>query len=443
MSSSSAIIILFAFLPLVFSIANAQVPPSETFQFVNEGDFGDFIVEYGGDYRMLGIFNAPFQLGFYNTTPNAYTLALRWGLTRQEPFFRWVWEANRGKPVRENATFSLGTDGNLVLAEVDGTVVWQTNTANKGVVGFKLLSNGNMVLHDSKGKFIWQSFDYPTDTLLVGQSLRAGGVAKLVSRASEKENIDGPYSFLMEPKRLAMYYKSSNSPRPVLYFTSSEWFTVREGSLENITFTSEPETEEAFAYHLSLDSSVAGVRLARPRYNSTISLLRLEMDGNLRIYTYDERVDWGPTEKTFTLFDRDSDWEISECQLPERCGKFGLCDDNQCVACPMGKGLLGWTKECEAKKVTSCKASDFHYYKVEGVNHFMSKYTRGATTKVEDCGKKCTSDCKCLGYFYHQETSKCWIAYDLKTLTKFPNSTHVGFIKVPNNQTITNLVNLL
>ncbi|KAJ4726441.1 Epidermis-specific secreted glycoprotein EP1 [Melia azedarach] len=422
------------FLSLIFSLAEAQVPPSETFTFVNDGEFGPYVNEYDADYRMLSVFSSPFQLAFYNTTPNAYTLALRLGLQRQEPLYRWVWEANRGKPVRENATFSLGTDGNLALAEADRTIVWQSNTANKGVVGFKLLSNGNMVLYNAKGDFIWQSFDYPTDTLLVGQSLRVGAVTKLVSRASFVDNVDGPYSLVMEPKRLAMYYKSSSSARPALYFTSSEWFGVLDGSIQNVTFNSEPENDENLAYDLSLSTSNGGgVLLTRPKYNATTSFLRLGMDGNLKIYTYFSKVDWGPNQVTFTLFDRDSTWE-SECQLPERCGKLGVCEDNQCVACPTENGLLGWSKDCAPKKITSCRPNDFHYYKVDGVDHFTSKYTRGTgPIKVEDCGKKCTSDCKCLGYFYHQETSRCWIAYDLKTLTKFPNSTHFGYIKAPNN----------
>jgi hypothetical protein len=116
------------------------------------------------------------------------------------------------------------------LADADGRVAWQTNTAKKGVVGFKLLPNGNLVLHNSKGNFIWQSFDDPTDTLFIGQSLRAKGVTKLVSWASEKDNKDGPYNLVMEPKRLALYYKSTNqkntyihkskkSPRRILYFS--------------------------------------------------------------------------------------------------------------------------------------------------------------------------------------------------------------------------------
>ncbi|KAH9723049.1 EP1-like glycoprotein 4 [Citrus sinensis] len=297
---------------------------------------------------MSGIYNDLFNLGFYNTTPNAYTLALLFGSMDRKTVFRWVWEANRGKPVRANAVLSFGTDGNLVLAEADGTVVWQSNTANKGVVRFELLSSGNMVLRDSKGKFIWQSFDYPTDTLLVGQSLRVSRVTKLISRLSIKENVDGPHSFVMEPKRLALYYKSSNAPRPLVYYT----FPISYKGLKNLTLKSSPET----MYKLTLDSSDGNsLVLDRPKYDSTISFLRLSMDGNLRVFTFPREVDWLPEEgrfwlpeeERFTLFGKDSrgsnaiNWE-NECQMPDKCGELGLCEDNQCIACPTEKGLIGW-----------------------------------------------------------------------------------------------------
>ncbi|KAK3198667.1 hypothetical protein Dsin_022082 [Dipteronia sinensis] len=234
----------------------------------------------------------------------------------------------------------------------------------------------------------------------------------------------------MEPKQLAMYRKINNSPRSVLYYSTS--LINGKDTIQYVKFKSDPETDEGFAYKLTLGSVSGTLVLARPKYNGTLSFLRLGMDGNLVIYTYYDKVFWGGYEKTFSLFDRDSIWE-TECQLPERCGDFGVCEDNQCVACPSEKGLLGWSKSCEPNKLTSCAAKDFHYYKVEGVDHYMSKYTRGSgPVKVEDCGKKCTSDCKCFGYFYKEDTSRCWLAYDLMTLTKVSNSTHLGFIKVPN-----------
>ncbi|KAL2496511.1 D-mannose binding lectin protein with Apple-like carbohydrate-binding domain [Forsythia ovata] len=342
----------------------------------------------------------------------------------------WVWEANRGNPVGEKATFSLGGDGNLVLANADGRVAWQSNTENKGVVGFDLLPNGNMVLYDSKGNFLWQSFDSPTDTLLVGQSLRLGGPNKLVSRVSKKENKDGPYSLVLEPNRFAMYYKSNNAPTSMLYFDSTDFLFFRKSTLNSLKFISDPDTDEAYAYKLKLENPNNWVRIiSRPNYNSTFTYLRLGIDGTLKAYTFYDKVDYNAWEVTFTLFRRDSG---DECQLPERCGNFGLCEDSQCVACPLPNGLTGWSKNCEPPKVTSCKAEDIKYYKLEGVDHFITKYTRGNGPVAEaKCSNKCTTDCKCVGYFYHQTESRCWIVYDLKTLTKVANSTHLGYIKAP------------
>ncbi|KAL5580071.1 hypothetical protein UlMin_012513 [Ulmus minor] len=425
MTFSSLMLFFFSLFLLTFSFSIAQVPSNATFKFVNEGEFGPYVNEYNADYRTLRS-NGLFTLCFYNTTLNAYTLALRIGRQRAEPVYRWVWEANRGNPVGENATLIFGIDGNLILADADGRVTWQTKTANKGVVGLRLLPNGNIVLYDSKGKFVWQSFDYPTDTLLVGQSLRIGGINKLVSRLSEKENKEGPYSYVLEPKGLSLYYKSKSSVKSLLYFSTTQQAQTGD-TLKNWTLEVEPDNYDENASVITF-----GFFLVRPKYNSTLTFLRLGIDGNIKFYTYNDKVDWGPTEVTFTLFHRNSNWE-SECQLPARCGTFGVCEDNQCVACPTSKGLLGWSKNCEPEKLKSCRPSDFHYYKVEGVDHFLSKFNSGSALKESDCEKKCTSECQCLGYFYNQQSSRCWIAYDLMTLTKVDNSTHVGHVKTPNN----------
>ncbi|KAJ6844070.1 epidermis-specific secreted glycoprotein EP1-like [Iris pallida] len=167
-ASPPSLFLFFFFLLLFFSLSQAQV---QTFTYVNEGEFGPYITENDADYRVLPPFSSPFQMCFYNTTPGEFYLALRMATRRSESTFRWVWRANPFSPVRDNATFSLRPDGDLVLANPDGKIVWSTNTANKGVVGLKIVPGGNIVLYDNKGKFVWQSFDHPTDTLLVGQSL--------------------------------------------------------------------------------------------------------------------------------------------------------------------------------------------------------------------------------------------------------------------------------
>ncbi|KAI3753673.1 hypothetical protein L2E82_25733 [Cichorium intybus] len=434
--SSSLSLILFFFIFRSFSISDAIVSPADTFQYVNQGNFGEFDSEYAPNYRPLPPFTSPFQLCFYNTTAGAYTLGLRMGTRRDESIMRWVWEANRGNPVGEDATFSLGSDGNLVLADGDGRIAWQTNTANKGVVGFAILSNGNIVLRDSKGSFVWQSFDSPTDTLLFGQSLKIGGPTKLVSRASTTNNVNGVYSFVLEPKRLGLYYKN------MLYWAS----TFTELNNPNVTLVNatleiqETEYEENYFNSLQCRLSNSGGQAYLDfnllRYNSTLSYLRLGIDGNLRLYSYRRNVRFSSWSLLFTFFDRTvipnrRDINEDECQLPDRCGKFGLCEDNQCVGCPSPTGVFAWSKDCNVKS-PPCKAGGFRYYQLKGVDHFTVKYSPGTgPVKQKDCESKCSKDCKCMGYFYHTDRSRCWIANELKTLTRVGNSTHLAYVKTP------------
>lgn len=190
---------------------NTTVPANETFHFVNEGKYFEHMLSDVGTYLPLDTIvpsAGPFELCFNNTTPAAFTLAIRMGFL----FSHVVWEANRGSPVGENSTITFGPDGNLVLAQANGLILWQSDTANKGVVGLKLLPNGNLVLLDSSNQtdtnFIWQSFDHPTDTLLIGQSLSIVGPSKLVSPARDPHlgnNMDGPYSMVLETNGLNMY----------------------------------------------------------------------------------------------------------------------------------------------------------------------------------------------------------------------------------------------
>ncbi|KAK9674194.1 hypothetical protein RND81_12G217400 [Saponaria officinalis] len=241
-----------------------------------------------------------------------------------------VWEVTRNNPVQIGATLNLGSDGNLVLADVDGRVVWQTNTPNKGVTGIKLLENGNLVLHNAKDKFLWQSFDHPTDTLLPGQSVRVGLRHKLVSRASPGSSLDGPYNLIVSPNDMSIFYKTQNKHTQnfIPYYTLP---SINQGStLKQVQFV--VNTLNQFSSTLSVDFILQNgnytgpiYTLTKTRYNSTLSFLRLDYDGNLRIYAYNDNASIKLGMFNFWTIDLDEVHE-SECQLPEKCGEFGVCD---------------------------------------------------------------------------------------------------------------------
>lgn len=431
--------LFFFLLSSVAVVTFAQVPASEQFKYVNQGEFGDYIVEYDANYRYIAGADAlarfPFQVFLYNATPNAYVLALRMGSHRVESTTRWVWEANRNDPVQENATLAFGGDGNLVLADVDGRVVWQTNTANRGVTGITILPTGNLVLHDKKGRFLWQSFDHPTDTLLVGQMLHsAGGPNKIVSRKSDSDGSNGLYSLVVEPNGFLLYM---NHGGKLLRYGG---WDANYGKMESIALESLPENSNAYAFELSFNYAVANgtqtgitgfIYLARPKYNATYSILKLGSDGNLRVFTYFDKVRSMAWEKTFELFSSNSQ---TECALPSKCGSLGLCMRGMCVACPQPKGLLGWSNGCAPPKLPPCGKSNgtisIGYYEIEGAEHFLEQYVEGeGPIKVEECRKKCSRDCKCVGFSYNKESSKCRLLPVLDTLTKVSQSSHSVHIK--------------
>ncbi|KAL5731147.1 hypothetical protein ACHQM5_003904 [Ranunculus cassubicifolius] len=424
---SRSLNLLLPLLFIVFSIvAQATVPPSNTFTFVNDGGYGDYDDEYNSNYRLepQGNFqNNGFALCFYNTTPSAYTRGLRMGSRPEDStsnIMRWVWAANPGNPVGEKATLTLGTNGNLVLAHANGKVEWETGTANRGVVRFEVLPTGNLVLVDSRGQYVWQSFMYPTDTLLVGQGLRTNGVTQLTSRVSNKDGSKGPYSLVLEKNRLALYFKSKNSPKPILYYTNGN-FNFDDSTISMVVLgTTKVEDEEiyrlSFNYFINNETNNPfSITLASPKYNSSLSFIRVESDGNIRMYTYNDKVIRGSWETTYILFNREGTRSLSECKWPARCGSLGVCQNNQCVGCPT------------PRKGAVIQAS---YYKVVGVEHFTSDYTEGeGPVKLSECRAKCNADCGCRGFFYREESSKCLLAYELGTLSKVSMQSHVAYIK--------------
>ncbi|KAH7512651.1 hypothetical protein FEM48_Zijuj12G0113500 [Ziziphus jujuba var. spinosa] len=428
----SALLLGYCFL---FVATQAQVPAQQTFKFINRGEFGQPTAEYNANYRVIqtkniNFFTYPFQLCFYRTIPGAYILAIRAGIPGDQTPMRWVWDANRNHPVGENSVLSFASNGNLVLAEANGRIVWQTNTANRGVTGIKLLPNGNLVLHNAKGRPIWQSFDYPTDTLLVGQSLRTNGINKLISRKSDTDGSDGPYSLVHQENEGLYLYVKDNYGQLIRYsgwgYAERAATVVFDGkAAENHNSTAHVLAFTAYRNQTTLPPPSDIFTLRTLNYNTTLSFVRIGSDGNLKAYTYQVGSN-GRSSKWEEGFAYFSTYWASLCSLPTRCGSFGLCERGVCLACPTPKGLVSWNQSCAPPKLSPCQngaAKKVNYYNVTGAQHFTDNVANGGEgMSFEECKSKCDADCKCLGFFMFEDF-RCIIATVLGTLRKAEKTT--------------------
>lgn len=109
-----------------------------------------------------------------------------------------VWSANQLRPVKQNATLELTGDGNLILSDADGSLVWSSSTAGRSIAAMAITELGNLVLSDRKNATVWQSFEHPTDALVPGQSLREG--MRLTANTSATNWTQNQLYMTVEPK---------------------------------------------------------------------------------------------------------------------------------------------------------------------------------------------------------------------------------------------------
>lgn len=111
-----------------------------------------------------------------------------------------------------------------------------------------------------------------------------------MSRLSEAQPLNGPYTFVMEARQWVLYYQSKNVQKHFLFY-KFDAFVDCKGSLAFLGFYSAPEYgafELGLKFNLSNSCSFERIIFSRPKFNSTYSMLRVDIDGNVRTYTYAE-----------------------------------------------------------------------------------------------------------------------------------------------------------
>ncbi|XP_015971338.1 putative receptor protein kinase ZmPK1 [Arachis duranensis] len=371
--------------------------------------------------------NGIFSAGFFEIGDNAYCFAV-WYTEKpnSQNIPTVVWTANRDQPVNgKYSKLSLSHAGNLELVDAGRIQTWSSRTESHEHVELYLNDDGNLVLHELQGTVLWQSFDSPTDTLLPGQLLIRQTL--LVSGRSESNRSSGFYNLLFDSDNvLSLLYNgpdvsSSYWPVPWLVSWQAGRFTYNSSRVAVLN----PLGEFSSSDNYTIRTSDYGLALQRR--------LTLDSDGNLRVYSRD-------------LSQRK--WYVSWQAIADSCNIHGICGPNSvcsfdqkngrkcsCLPWYRVKNQNDWSYGCEPAFTLTCNKSESTFLELQNVelygydNNFVKNHT------YSNCETLCIEDCNCKGFQYSFDEGSgqflCYTKIQLRNGEHSPQLTGVTYLRVP------------
>ncbi|KAK5770725.1 G-type lectin S-receptor-like serine/threonine-protein kinase SD2-5 [Gossypium arboreum] len=276
-----------------------------------------------------------------------------------------VWSANRGHPVQSQAQLQLFHDGQFRLTDAYNFSVWDRYIVDTSSSRLKLSAEGNLMLLNNASDMVWQSFDYPTDSLVLGQSLMS--YPSLTARGSLPNSIRFSYKFAVNYS--VGYFTASMDPYYVSPILSDVDLEFQKGKFGNFSVS------------------------------ASAKFIQLGSDGHLKAY------EW-----------KDSKWEgtdllpIDPCSYPFACGNYGFCSKEGC-SCPVDASENGttyfkpinYTKPdlgCYAVSPISCESSIHQsFLELQGYYfHPVKKHLISETKTLKECKALCLINCSCEAF---------------------------------------------
>ncbi|KAJ4706432.1 Protein kinase [Melia azedarach] len=358
--------------------------------------------------------NGDFALGFFNRSdqPNQFSVGIRFN-SRSIPVDKRkvVWVAGADAAVGNRSYFQLTQDGRLLLFDASkGVTVWTTKTSQSSVASAILRDDGNLVLLNDKKDIVWQSFDTPSDTLLPGQKLSAYKTL----RAASTDPVSSYYSLYMNDLgQLQLKWETSvnywNIGRPSHLNLSA--VLTSNGTLQLVDQNLEPILSVFGEDH---DESV------------NFRFLRLDADGNLRMYS------WLEVSQSWR-----SVWQAVEnqCNVFATCGESGVCvfdaSGSPACKCPFkytsasnSKCVLPYPQECKSG-YTWVAFEHMSLYGMYPANDSISQ------SSLQQCKDICLHDPRCRAVtFTNNRTAECrMIVTGYVSGFSDPSVSSVSFVK--------------
>uniref|UniRef100_A0ACD5UA49 Uncharacterized protein n=1 Tax=Avena sativa TaxID=4498 RepID=A0ACD5UA49_AVESA len=351
----------------------------------------------GGDQRLVSPGDV-FDLGLFSVANNTKWFLGIWFTVSPAAV---VWVANRDRPLNASSggLVTLSGRGDLVLLDAvsNNETIWSSNSSSVGAAGAvaRLQDDGNLVLADEAGTVLWQSFEHPTNTFISemrsGKNLRTGALWSLSSWRSADDPSAGDLRYVMDTQG-----------SPELHLWSKGRKKYRTGPWNGMRFSGIPEMttfEDMFEFNFTANTDEVSY-VYHDRKGLPMSRVVLGESGVMQRLVWDRKtLAWN----SFWSGPRD------QCDSYGLCGAFGVCNVGDAVVCGCIRGFTPgspaeWrmrnaTGGCARSTALQCADGGDGFYVLRGVKlpeTHGSTVDAGAT--LEECGRRCLSDCSCTAY---------------------------------------------
>ncbi|KAK4566519.1 hypothetical protein RGQ29_002686 [Quercus rubra] len=340
-----------------------------------------------------------------------------------------IWSANRNAPMSNSDKLSLTTNG-LTITNQAGKVLWSTPPLSSEVSAMQVLETGNLMLVDAKNVTLWESFDYPTDTIVMGQPIPVG--KSLESAVTGEDMSVGDYLLQLTDSDVVLqwnrmtYWKLSMDTKAYKNSNGAVSLMLMNGT---------------GLYLLASDGSkvVIQVVFTGP---SGFRIGKLGFEGRFSISSF-VRNKWmlefaGPVEK---------------CDIPFICGEIGLCTriplmadcscptkfSSQTNRCMPVDSSLSLPSACNATSNGSQLNSLISYLGLgQDMDYFANDFREPAKHDINlsACQDLCSQNCSCLAVFHRNSSGSCYLLENhLGSFISTANSENdrFGYIKVLGN----------
>ncbi|KAL1309925.1 hypothetical protein HN51_052661 [Arachis hypogaea] len=370
-----------------------------------------------------------------------------------------TWSANRGRAVSSSGQMNLTVKG-ITISDESGrnNPVWSTPPLRSQVGRLVLTDMGNLLLLDPSNVSLWESFRYPTDTIIIGQSLPVG--SSLSSSSSDSDLSIGSYNLTITSSDAILQWLGQT------YWKLSMDTKAYRNSLSMVEYMAVNRTG---FYLFGSNGTVAVFLVGLPESNFRVATL--DNSGHFVIKSFSSGTGWkqefqGPDDG---------------CGTPLVCGRVGLCNDDDTssssssssssslpvCSCPqnfhVGSGNSGGCVPSNGSYSFpySCDGSNNDSYHNNnqsnssssvvsflnlgnGLDYFHNIYTDPVMDSVDLslCQDQCSKNCSCLGVFYRNSSGSCYVIENelgsILSSNDGANQDMFGFIKVSIGSTTTN-----